>query len=58
MRTLGREGAMSENLAGDIASRFDFKTDRDHFKGGPMLVFDKIFEEFRIGLLIVLICRV
>jgi len=55
---LEREGAMSENLAGDIASRFDFKTDRDHFKGGPMLVFDKIFEEFRIGLLIVLICRV
>jgi hypothetical protein len=49
---------MAENLAGNITSGVDFETDRYHFEGRPMLVFDEVLKEFRIGLLIMLICGV
>ena len=49
---------MTENLAGNIASRFDFETDRHHFERRPMLVLDEVLKEFRICFSIILIRRV
>ena len=36
---------MPQYLSGNVSSGCDFQAGRDHFKGTPMLVFDKVSDE-------------